>query len=205
MSAAMIEVFLPFPGGSRALVPPLTHVKGTWLAAAVLGLRGDGRFDAYQANLDARYRDVLTNVVTGDWHPIDVLLAHFDACERLQMTPGEVLAIAEHVSGRAQGGVLELTARLAASTVVTPWVVMAQLNRLWSRMARGGGLGVFKLGPKEARVELVQFPGSRFRYCQLSMRGILQGSLALFCRRVFVTEVPGFTSPTQMAVRVAWA
>jgi hypothetical protein len=101
--------------------------------------------------------------------------------------------------------VLELTARVAASTVVTPWVVIGQLNRLWSRMARGGGVGAFKLGPKEARIEVVQFPGSRFRYCQLAMRGILQGALALFCRRVFVTEIPDFASPTQMAMRVAWA
>jgi hypothetical protein len=201
----MVEAFLPFPGESRTRVPPMTHVKGTWLASAVLGLRESGKFDAYQANLDSRYRELLTNVVTGDWHPIDVLLAHYEACERLEMTSSEILAIAEHVNSRAQGGVLSLTVRLAASTVVTPWVVMGQLNRLWTRVARGGGIGVFKLGPKEARVEVVQFPGSRFRYCQLSMRGILQGTLGLFCRRVFVTEVPGFGSTTQMAMRVAWA
>jgi hypothetical protein len=201
----MSEVFLPFPGESRNHVAPLTHVKGTWLASAVLGLREHGSFDAYRTHLDPRYREVLTNIATAEWHPVEVLLAHYEACERLGMAPGETLAIAENVSSRAQGGVLSLTARLAASTVVTPWVVMAQLNRLWSRMARGGGVGVFKLGPKEARIEVVQFPGSRFRYCQLSMRGILQGSLTPFCRRVFVTEVPGFSTPMQMAMRVAWA
>jgi hypothetical protein len=204
-SWTMSEVFLPFPGENRGLVAPMTHVKGTWLASAVLGLREHGSFDAYQAVLDPRYREVLSNIATSEWHPVEVMLAHYDACERLEMAPDVTLAIARNVTSRAQGGVLSLTARLAASTVVTPWVAMGQLNRLWSRMARGGGIAVFKLGPKEARIEIVQFPGSRFRYCQISMRGILQGSLAPFCRRVFVTELPAFTSPTQMATRVAWA
>jgi hypothetical protein len=201
----MPEAFLPFPAESRILVPPMTHVKGTWLASAALGLRKNGRLDAYRAVLDPPYRELLTNVDTGEWYGIDVLLAHYAACERLDMPTSDILALAANVSERAQGGVLDLTARVAASTVVTPWVVMAQLNRLWSRVARGGGLGVFKLGPKEARVEVVQFPGSRYRYCQISMRGILQGALALFCRRVFVTEITGSATPTQMAMRVAWA
>jgi hypothetical protein len=200
----MSEVFLPFPGESRARVPPMTHVKGTWIASAVLGLREHGQFDAYRSLLEPRYREVLSNISTGDWHPVEILLAHYEACERLQIPPEETLAIAEHVSSRAQGGVLAFSARLAASAVVTPWVAMAQLNRLWSRMARGGGIGVFKLGPKEARIELVEFPGSRYRYCQLSMRGILQGSLSLFCNRVYVSAVPGLDSATQIGMRVSW-
>jgi hypothetical protein len=201
----MSEVFVSFPGGSRQGVPPLTHAKGTWIASAVMGLREAGYIDAYRSKLEPRYVDVLTNLVPTEWQPVDVLLAHYDACDRLELTTSEALALADSVTNRAQGGVLAFTARVAKSTLVTPWVAMAQLNRLWSRVARGGGLGVFKLGPKEARVEVVQFPGSRYRYCQISMRGVLQSTLALFCGRVFVTELPAYASPTQMAMRVAWA
>jgi hypothetical protein len=200
-----VEVFLPFPAATRATVPPLTHIKGTWLTSSLLALKERGHIGRYYAALARAHHETVRNVGIGEWYPTELLLAHYDAVEALKLDGAEIVALADHVSRRAQGGVVELTARLASQSGVTPWAVMSQFDRLWARVARGAGIGVFKLGPKDARVEVVQFPGFRYRYCQVAMGGLIRSMLALFCGAVYLTEVPSFATNTQMAVKLSWS
>jgi len=46
--------------------------------------------------------------------------------------------------------------RMAKAAGVTPGTVLPQYGRLFERGMQGGGIAVFKLGPKEVRIELVQ-------------------------------------------------
>jgi hypothetical protein len=199
------ELVLPFPAASRELVPMTTHVKGMWLAAAVRSLRVHGHGDAYLQNLGAKYRDIIVHTTMNDWHPLDVLLAHYDACERLDLSPVDILEIGRESTRHAQGGVIGLTARLAASTLVTPWTILPQFQRFWDRFFRGGGVAVYEVGPKEARVEIAGFPGCRYRYCNIATRGVVRNALELFCTRVYATDIPSLTTPNGMGMRVAWA
>ena len=82
--------------------------------------------------------------------------------------------------------------------------MLPHLQRLWDRALVGGGLSVTKLGPKEARIEVVGFPVCRFRYCRIGMRGVLTGMIEMFCTKAHVTELPEWTD-TSGAVKIAWA
>jgi hypothetical protein len=198
------EIFLPLPVARRELIPMASHMKGTWLVASSRALKSRGRLDEYLGHLPRRYHDVIQHSTISDWHSIDVLLAHYEALDRLELPAAEIVEMARDVTQQTQGNVFVMAARVAASAV-DAWTILAQFQTIWSRFVRGAGIGIWKLGPKEARLEVVQFPASRSRYCQLASRGVVANAMELFCSRVYVTEIPKLMTPTQMAFRLAWA
>ena len=92
-----------------------------------------------------------------------------------------------------------------AARSVTPWTAFSQFNRLWDRVWIGGGVGVFKLGPKEARLEIVGWPCSRSTYIRHAMRGVVVGMLEMFCTKAYVKDLPRYCSATTLGYRAAWA
>ena len=197
------EVFLSFPAPSRDRVLPTTRVKGTWVASAMRSLKASPYFEAYTRELDAATLAAMLAAMPGDWLDIALLLTHYDACDRLAIPADQIALIARETIHHAQGGVLAVSAR-AASSIATPWTLLAQLHRFWHRLFMGGGAAVFKLGPKEARVELVGFPGCRSLYCRISTRSIAQTAFEFISRRAYVSELPRYKSSSSMALRVAW-
>jgi hypothetical protein len=194
------EVFLPFPAPSRERVLPTTRVRGTWIASVVRALKASPHFDAYVKELDTATRATVLGAMASDWLDVAVLMAHYEACDRLSLPGEEIARIARESLQHAQGSVLAVTAR----AVTTPWTLLGQLQRFWDRLFMGGGAAVFKLGPKEARVEIVGFPGCSSRYCRIAIRSIAHTAFEFISQRAFVTELPRLGSPTSMAVRVAW-
>ncbi len=194
------ELLLPFPAPSRERVLPVTRVRGTWIASVVRALRATPHYDAYVAELDPTTRAAVLAAMAGDWLDVAVLMAHYEACDRLSLSGEEIARIARESLQHAQGSVLAVTAR----AVVGPWMLFGQLQRFWDRLFMGGGTAVFKLGPKEARVEVAGFPGCSSRYCRIATRSIAQTAFDAISQRAFVTELPRHASATSMAMRVAW-
>ncbi len=199
------EVLLPFPAPTRALVAMTTQVKGTWIASVLHSMRVAGQYDEYLRILPPRTRERILSVVSGEWVEIDLLMDHYATCDRLHLPAAELFDLGRKVMEHAQRNPLTSTARAAAGALLTPWTPLSQLQRIWDRFMRGGGVSVVQLGPKEARVELIQFPGCRYRHFQIATRGVVHAVLSTCCQRAFVTELPAYARPTAMAMRVAWA
>lgn len=197
------EEVLPFPAPRRELVPQVTLVRGSWIAASLRGVRKQGLEDAYRAKLDPVHADAVFNAAYTDWLPIEVLVAHYSAYESFAIPSFRLVALGTEAIRRSQGAVLGIVAKLAGAAEVTPWPILSQLQRLWDRALVGGGIAVTKLGPKEARVELAGFPGCRFRHCRIGLRGVLTGVTEMFCTKAHVSELPGWTRDSG-AVRIAW-
>jgi hypothetical protein len=197
------EEILPFPAERGALVEPATQVKGTWLAASLRGVRGHGLEREYLAKLDPAYLPVILNAAYTEWIPIEVLLAHYAACETLALAPFQLTALGTEAARLAQGSVVGLVAKLAGAAAITPWPILSQLQRLWDRVIIGGGVRVTKLGPKEARVQIAGFPACRYRYCRIGMRGVLTGVTEMFCVKAHVSELPAWSNDSG-TLRIAW-
>ena len=197
------EVLVPFPF-ARARVPMATHIRSTMITSSLSTLKALGLFDAYVANLTQVHRDVLPMTVAGFWLPIEQGIAHYEACDKLRLLPNELLSMGEGVGIQSQESALSLALKLAAGSGVTPWTVLSQSRRFWDRAFKGSGVAVFKLGPKEARFEIVGWPLARIDYNRISFRGILVSLARPFCTKVYVTEIAGYTSTT-VSYRVAWA
>jgi hypothetical protein len=198
------EAIVPFDC-PKEQVQPATHFRSTWLVSSVTTLRARGLFDRYLAALPARFHDTVTGPVAGVWLPIEIAVSHYEACEKLKLSSDEQVAIGRSVTEFVHRTSFSLAIRLVKEAGVTPWTCLALQKRLWQRVWQGGDVAVFKLGPKEARVEGVGWPCSRVPYCRSALRGVLLAQTELFCRRAFVRDIPGLCTSTSLGYRVAWA
>jgi hypothetical protein len=199
------EVFLPFPAPTKEQVPVATRFRSTWLTSSLRAIKDRGRLDEYLVHLPREHHDVILNSVAAVWLPAGVALAHYDAADLLHFSPLELVAIGREVHTYAQASVFSMLVKLATGAGVTPWTALAQFRRLWERVWVGGGVGVFKTGPKEARLELVAWPCSRSMYVHHAMRGVVAGMLEVFCTKAYLTELPRYCTPTSLGYRCAWA
>ena len=182
------EVVLRFPEGREAIAPA-THYRSTWIFSSLEALRERGHFDEYRQHLRSHQETILSTLV-GVWLPMEVARAHYDACNSLRLSEAEQVAMGEAVSGRMRGTLLSTAVKAARGAGITPWAVVPQLARISRRGADGGGAAVFKLGPKEMRVEFVGLELFDVDYFRHAFRGMLLSVGSLFCEKGYIHELP---------------
>jgi hypothetical protein len=181
------------------------HIRSTVLISSRAALEASGRFDAYEGHLLTSHREALRNAIAGTWLPLDLAVAHYAACDALALGTTEQVNMGRKTGDRVNGTLLGTIARLARSAGVTPWTVLEQLPRFWSRGFDGGELSLEKLGPKEARVNILEQPLMRFGYFRHGLAGTAERQLAPFCSRAYV-RVERFDPRTfAMSYRYQWA
>ncbi len=188
----------------KALVP-IRHARSTVLIGSLATIRELGRIAEYESRLSAPHRDILFNLVAGTWVPIEVAYAHYDACEYLNFPVEQQVANGRATFDKTSGTLLGTVIRMAKEAGVSPWNIFPQFQRFWSRGYDGNGVAVFKMGPKEARVEVVQNRLCDSRYYRNALRGLVLGVTDLFCSKSYSTEKPGMRVPMAMTFRVQWA
>lgn len=197
---AVAEVILPFP----TLVQPVRAIRSTVIVGSYGVLRERGLFDAYAAALPPKAHDVLVHTVAGAWIPLDLALTHYAACDSLGLPPDTIAQLGRGVFDRIRGTLLGTTVRMAREAGVTPWTVLPHLQRFWDRAYQGGGLSVVKMGPKEARGEVVQARLCESLYFRHALRGLLGGVLELFCQKAYVSAL-STQAPASVAYQMQWA
>lgn len=198
------EPFLPFRYPA-ATVRPTSKFRSTWLSSSVRSLKERGLLDKYLALLPREHHDVVVAPVVGVWLPVAVAEAHYDACDGLALPSREMVDIGLDVCRRVHDTILSTAVKLARGAGATPWTIYAQFQRLWDRIWIGGDVGVVKLGPKEARIEVIGWTCARSTYCRTAIRGVFQGLADMFCSKAYCHEVPALCSPSTLGFRMAWA
>jgi hypothetical protein len=196
-------IIIPF-AAPRELITPADGYRSTWLMSSLQALRDRGHLDAYYKSLEPSMHDTMRSLVVGVWVPMSLARAHYEACDRLQLGATEQIALGRAVSDRAQGAMLGTVVRMAKGAGVTPWTVLPQYRRLFERGVRGGGISVVKIGPKEARIDIVACELFEVPYFRVAFRGILQGIAGLFCRVSFIHDVPT-AQRSDASYRFQWA
>ena len=201
--AGPLEAIVPFPV-PRNQVAKARAYRSTWILSSLGALKQAGHYDRYVKLLPQRHHEDVFSLVAGVWVPLDLARIHYEACERLELPVSEQLALGRAVGDRAQGTMLSTGVRLAKSAGVTPWTVLPQYPRLWQRGVDGGALAVYKLGPKEARIDIVGCELFSIGYFRTALRGVMHGMAALFCRTSFIHDVPTAASD-DATYRFQWA
>ena len=199
------EVHVPFPARTKQLVPVATQFRSTWLTSSLRAIKDRGRLDEYLRHLPPQHHTVVLNSVAGVWVPVDVAVAHYEAADALHFSMSELLTIGREVHVQANASVFSLLVKLASGAGATPWTAFSQFRRLWERVWVGGGVGVFRLGPKEARIELVAWPCARSNYIRHALRGVIGGMVEMFCSKAYITDLPRHCTPMSLGYRCAWA
>jgi hypothetical protein len=181
------------------------EVRSTWLAASLDALTRHGHLERYKRALPDCFHDVLFELVAGAWLPIEVAVAHYKACEALELTPVEQVELGMEAGAFAHRSYLGNAAvQLARGAGVNPGTVLDALPKLWLRMWRGGEIGVRKVGPKDANVEIRDFPIAPFAYTRRACRGLLTSLTRPVATTVYVSEIERQCIGQALGYRIAW-
>jgi hypothetical protein len=198
------EAIVPFKV-PREHVPMGTEFRVIWIQASIELLRENGLFERYLANLPKELHQPLVGSIAGTWLPAAMCNAHYAACDALGVSTMQQVALGRAVAHRLKKTIFSVVFRAAKEAGVTPWTVLKQVPANWEREWRGGAIGIFKIGPKDARVEIVGFSGAPIAYCRNGLRGVLMGLCELVCTKAYATEIPSLCTATTIGFRVAWA
>jgi serine/threonine protein kinase len=196
---------VPYPK-PRAQIADAKHFRSTWLTAsqATIRGRGPGVWEQYERALDPKHSAAVLSAVAGVWLPMDVARAHYMACDKLGLADLELVEIGRAAMRRANATALSLVTRMAQGAGVTPWTALGQVPRFWSATCDDGFMAVAKLGPKEARVEVVGYPLAGIRYNRVTMRGICVGCIELFCQKAYVKELTPQCDHHTLVMKLSW-
>lgn len=195
------EVLVRFPSPLH----PVSHVRSTLIQASVGSLRDRGLVDRYTALLPEQHHELILRSLAAEWLPVEVGMAHYRACESLDLLEHEQTDIGGDVGRRIQRSALSTIARAGKAAGVTPWLALTAMDRMWARLIQGGGVQVVKVGPKDARVELANVQLAQFMYFRNAFRGLVLAAADLFAARTFVRTQHGRCGPDRLEYRVAWA
>jgi hypothetical protein len=195
------EILVPFASTSVAA----TQLRSTLITTSLQSLRTRGVFDRYLALVPRTYRDEILGTIAGQWLPMELGLAHYGACDQLGFSAQEAFAIGQEVGDRVQGTLLGVALRTVKNAGVTAWSALTMCTRLYERLYLGGAVQLVKVGPKEARMELVNNACAGIAYWKSGFRGIVAAGTALFASKTYVHELPKFASPSGFGMRVSWA
>jgi hypothetical protein len=198
-------LFLPFPGGvSRDAVHDATHFRTTWLSFSLRTLTRHGLAERYFASLAPAFHGDMRSLVAGQWQPMRLALAHYEACDRLELPESEIFAIGKESGAGVHGAIYKAMLRVAKEAGATPWSALTGAHAEWHRSWRGAGMAVYRLGPKEARMEYAGYPFAHLRYVRLAVRGVIAGVFELVGAKAYVHEVAELCGAKTLAYRVAW-
>jgi hypothetical protein len=191
---------LPLPRDRIALP---TRVRSTLVASSHRALSARGLFDRYEKGLEPPWKSVVLETVAGTWLPLEAGMAHYRACDALGLSMVDQLAIGREVGDRIHGTFLGTMIRTAKNAGVTPWAAFPYTLKLYERIFDGGACAVEKMGPKDARMEVVANPMVAITYFRNAMRGVWQSGIELFARKAYVTEIA--RSASSFKVKISWA
>jgi hypothetical protein len=198
------ETIVPFRV-PRHRIPMGTEFRSTWLTASLEIFRERGYFDRYLANLEPDYHEPILRSIAGVWLPDSICVAHYRAADALGLSVQEQLANGKAALQRLQKTIFSFGFHAAREVGVTPWTMLKALPKTWDREWRGGGIGIFKIGPKDARIEIIGFRGCAIAYCRNGMRGVAMGLCELVCSKAYAREIPALCTDSTVGFHVSWA
>ena len=198
------EVVVAFRG-DPSRIAPATHIRSTLITSSLNAVRRRGYMPTYEALVPPIHKERLLSCVAGVWLPMDVGRAHYETCNALGLSSHETYEIGKDVSVQVQATFLGTLAKMARSAGVTPWTGLSQFQRLWDRVLDGGGVAVYRVGPKDARVEIVALPLVDIPYFRTAFRGFIVAGCGIFAEAVYGKDVPSISEKGRAGYRMSWA
>lgn len=184
---------------------PVTHVKNLVLQFSLTQLKAHGHYDNY-AQLIAPdvLKDLLGRLDPG-WVPVEYALAHFKACDELNLSMAQIDTLAQSVGDRIQSTALVSSAKRTRDEDFDVWQAVGSLHRMWSRLYQGGSVQIVRLGPRDQLIVRRGYPMNSFRYYRLAQLGVFAAAYAALgttLTRRAVAEVN--PAEDEVAFHVGW-
>jgi hypothetical protein len=196
-------VVLPFqyPNGQA---PVVTEVRSTLIAASLRVVRQMGWEKRYLAALPAPLHQEIQLLTAGVWVPLSLALAHYRACDAMNLTLAELDTIGEDVSMRTQKAFIGTLGKAASNVGLDQWHFLKNTHRIWSRMMNGGDTCVYQVGPKEALVVLVACPLAELAYFRTGIQAYFRAIARVLSPVVYTREVREHRKNAGLGFRLSW-
>lgn len=197
-AASEMVLALPEP------IERLRNVRSTILVASVGNIRASGYFDEYVRHVPEQHRAPLFETIAGMWVPLESALAHYAACDALNLPESSQVEFGKRSVERVGQSMVGTAIRMAKQVGATPWTFIPHIQRFWARGYDGGGLAAYKLGPKEGRLDLVECALCESAFFRRALRGWVTHMILLFCSTVYVHETAAPAGVQSMSMRAQW-
>jgi hypothetical protein len=184
-------------------IRPTAAIRSTMLQTSVGFLRERGHFDDYFAVVNPIYRELILESIAPTWLPIAVADAHYAACDALNLSAAEQLALGEAVGDRVQGTFLTTVMRSAKSSGMSPILLFKQFDKLFLRLFQGGSIQLTQTGPKDAELEIRGALLTRHKYFRRAFVGVVQAAIRFGGTRVEVVKEASFRANVDALTLVA--
>ena len=185
-------------------IPPLQNVRSTLVIAGIAANKEEGDYARYTLALPEEHRAALLSQVAGTWLPLSLAAEHYRACDSLGYAPDHQIARGRRAIDRFGSSVYGTAARTVQHAGATPWSFLPQFPRFWSRAYDGAAPAIYKLGPKEALVDVVGSPLLEIPYYRHALQGWVTGMIELFCAKLYVRAEKNTAGPHSFRVRAQW-
>src|SRR5258706_8484132 len=184
------ELYVPFPESIRT-APRTTAVRSTTVITSRRGIKERGYFEEYKKHISVSSEGALEHAVAGLWLPIELGLDHYRACDALSLGLNEQRELGGLALRRLRETLMGTMAKsLASSGIVSMWDVLRRYHTFFAANFQGGGSRVWKVGPKDAILEIAGLPLARVPYLRNAYGGLLNEGARFFVTTSLVVEVP---------------
>jgi hypothetical protein len=183
----------------------VTQVRGTMLVSSVSTIRELGLYERYLPCLPESMRERVLFTLAMSWSPIEVALAHYEACDRMGLSDAEITEIGARVSARFANTFLgTLLGAARGAGVDAPLIGLRAQPRSWDRMFVGGGTRIERVGPKDVIGTFTGLPLARVRYYRQSFCGYYRGLANLFGHQAHVKVIGERGGSDTLTISGSW-
>lgn len=186
-------------------VTRVSAVRSTLLQGSLAGLKEFGLYERWSDLIAPADRELIVDSIAPTWLPVEVALAHYEACNRMDVDPAQQAMIGAAVGARVQGTLLATAGKLARNVGVTPDVAARCFGPLWARLFQGGSLQIEQAGPKDLTLEFRQSVLARCAYYRGTLCGNVRSSAQLIGVKVaYSKQVSYDAGKDRLVIKLSW-
>jgi hypothetical protein len=186
-------------------VQPVRAVRSTLIQSSIKSLREAGHLERWRALVDPAHRARLEEAIAPEWLPIEVVMAHYAACDALQLSAHELNQLGEQTGQRLNGTLLSALTNSIRSAGFNPWLALPHFDRLHARLFQGASAQFVRRGPKDLSIEWRGMSLYRTTYYRHAYCGFVRSVLKLLAARSTHVTAPHWDELSeQFTVRAAW-
>lgn len=180
---------------------PLSAVRRMLVHSSISELQQLGVYERYCELVDRAALARINQLIGPGWMPVELALAHYDACDQLRLSDAIVTA-----AGVRAGENLSSALLVAGLGVQdrSPWSFIGAFSRMGRRIYEGGSAQYVKLGEKILEIEHVRNPLFSFHYYRVAHGGFLRKSFGSLGADIHEVTFAPYRAEGQIEVRLSW-
>ena len=87
---------------------------------------------------------------------------------------------------------------------ITPWSILGRAQSILDRLLFGATVALYRLGPKDARLEIHGACIAEFDYVRAGWAGMIEGGLDLVTRKTYCRDLSSAVTASIAAYKITW-